>query len=100
MPKANNLIVSIPGFLNYTSEDSTNDINEFASILGTVIGDYKRGKPIKSGIAMTGELSVRGRVLKVGGILEKLIAAKREHITEIILPFENKSEFEVILLLY
>ena len=49
---------------------------------------------------MTGELSVRGRVLKVGGILEKLIAAKREHITEIILPFENKSEFEVILLLY
>ena len=68
--------------------------------IAAAIESIKRGEPIKSGIAMTGELSVRGRVLKVGGILEKLIAAKREHITEIILPFENKSEFEVILLLY
>ena len=42
---------------------------------------------------MTGELSLRGKVIKVGGILEKIIAAKREGIKEIILPVGNKEEF-------
>ena len=42
---------------------------------------------------MTGELSLRGKVLKVGGILEKVIAAKREGINEVILPEGNRDEF-------
>ena len=42
---------------------------------------------------MTGELSLRGKVLKVGGILEKVIAAKREGIPDVILPEGNREEF-------
>ena len=42
---------------------------------------------------MTGELSLRGKVLKIGGILEKVIAAKREGVSEVILPEGNREEF-------
>ena len=43
---------------------------------------------------MTGELTLTGQVLAVGGIREKVIAARRARITELILPFANRSDFE------
>lgn len=43
-------------------------------------------KPINKDIAMTGEISLKGKVMKIGGLKEKLIAANREGITEVILP--------------
>lgn len=49
-------------------------------------------KPIKSKLAMTGEITLRGRVLPVGGIKEKVLAAKRADIKEIILCDENKKD--------
>lgn len=49
-------------------------------------------KPVRMDIAMTGEISLRGRVLPVGGLKEKILAAKREEIYEIILPLKNKDE--------
>jgi len=47
-------------------------------------------KPIKPGIAMTGEITLRGKVLPVGGIKEKILAAKRAGITTVIMCAENK----------
>ena len=45
---------------------------------------------------MTGELTLTGQVLAVGGIREKVIAARRAKITEVILPLANKSDYEVL----
>jgi ATP-dependent Lon protease len=53
-------------------------------------------KKIKKGIAMTGEITLRGKVLPVGGIKEKILAAKRANIKEIILCHENKSDIDEI----
>ena len=47
-------------------------------------------------VAMTGELTLTGRVLPVGGIREKLIAAKRAKVNTVILPEENKRDFKEI----
>lgn len=55
-----------------------------------------KNKSIKSGLAMTGELSLTGKVLPVGGIKEKVLAAKRAGITEIILPFENAKDLKEV----
>lgn len=52
------------------------------------------GKPIKKGIAMTGELTLTGKVLPIGGVKEKTIGAKRVGIKELIFPIANKKDFE------
>jgi ATP-dependent Lon protease len=52
--------------------------------------------PVRSDVAMTGEITLRGRVLPVGGIKEKLLAAYRAGIREIIMPDENEKDLEEI----
>jgi ATP-dependent Lon protease len=54
------------------------------------------GKKIKSRLAMTGEISLIGNVLPVGGIKEKVIAAKRARMREIVLPKENQKDLNEI----
>ena len=54
------------------------------------------GRRVKKAIAMTGEITLRGKVLPVGGIREKILAAKRAGIKEIILCRENKKDVEDI----
>jgi ATP-dependent Lon protease len=54
-----------------------------------------RGKPVRN-IAMTGELTLTGQVFPVGGIREKVIAARRAGIRELILPQDNRSDFEEV----
>ncbi len=53
-------------------------------------------RPVRNDIAMTGELTLHGRVLKIGGLKEKAIAAHRQHLTTVIIPFENVPEIEEI----
>ncbi|MEO2127579.1 MAG: S16 family serine protease, partial [Christiangramia sp.] len=53
-------------------------------------------KKVKKSIAMTGEITLRGKVLPVGGIKEKILAAKRARIKEIILCEDNKRDIEEI----
>ena len=55
-----------------------------------------RNKKIKSGVAMTGEMTLRGRVLPVGGIKEKILAAKRSGIHTIVISEENRKDVEDI----
>ena len=59
-----------------------------------------RGEPVKKGIAMTGEMTLRGRVLPVGGIKEKILAAKRAGVHTILLSEENKKDIEDIKEIY
>ena len=59
-----------------------------------------RGKQIHSGYAMTGEMTLRGRVLPVGGIKEKILAAKRSGIHTIVISEDNRKDVEDIKPIY
>ncbi len=59
-----------------------------------------RGKAPRSGIAMTGEMTLRGRVLPVGGIKEKILAAKRAGVHTIVISEENRKDVEDIKEIY
>jgi ATP-dependent Lon protease len=54
------------------------------------------GREVKERIAMTGEMTLRGRVMPVGGIKEKILAAKRAGITELILCEDNRKDVEEV----
>ncbi|MGA1841713.1 MAG: endopeptidase La [bacterium] len=64
--------------------------------LATAITSALTGRPVKKEIAMTGEATLSGLVLPVGGIREKVLAAKREGIKKVILPSRNRLDVEEI----
>ena len=69
------------------------------TMVSSMVSAY-RGKKVKSGIAMTGEMTLRGRVLPVGGIKEKILAAKRSGIHTIVISDENRKDVEDIKEIY
>ncbi|XP_030370970.1 lon protease homolog, mitochondrial isoform X2 [Scaptodrosophila lebanonensis] len=60
----------------------------------TALISLATGKPVRQDVAMTGEVSLKSKVLPVGGIKEKAIAARRSGVTCLILPVDNKKDFE------
>lgn len=68
--------------------------------MATAIASAFRKKPVKNGIAMTGEITLRGKVLPVGGIKEKILAAKRAGVTTIILSRKNEKDIKEINPIY
>ena len=50
--------------------------------------------PVKANVAMTGEITLRGRVLPIGGLKEKLLAAKSAGMKKVLIPFENQADVE------
>jgi ATP-dependent Lon protease len=65
------------------------------TMLTSLVSTFTRRK-VKSRLAMTGEITLRGKVLPVGGIKEKILAAKRANIKEIILSTDNRKDVEDI----
>jgi ATP-dependent Lon protease len=62
----------------------------------TALTSLLTGRPVRSNVAMTGEITLRGLVLPVGGIKEKVLAAKRAGIDTVILPSRNEKDLEEV----
>lgn len=64
--------------------------------MATAIFSTVTGRKVRSDIAMTGEVTLRGRALPIGGLKEKILAAKMAGIKEVLVPRENKKDMEEI----
>jgi ATP-dependent Lon protease len=64
--------------------------------MAVALASLATGTPVTEKLAMTGEITLRGRVLPVGGIKEKVLAASRAGMTDVILPMKNKKDLDEI----
>src|ERR1035441_9828619 len=62
----------------------------------TALASLLTNRPVRSDVAMTGEISLRGLVLPIGGVKEKVLAALRAGITTVMLPARNRRDLEDI----
>lgn len=62
--------------------------------IATALASLFTGRPVRDDVAMTGEITLRGRILPVGGIKEKVLAARRAGIKTVILPRHNQADLE------
>ena len=62
----------------------------------TVLISSLTGIPVRADVAMTGEITLRGEILPIGGLKEKLLAARRGGIKTVLIPFENTRDLEDI----
>lgn len=62
--------------------------------MATALASLASGRPVRSNVGMTGEVTLRGRVLPVGGIKQKLLAAHRAGLTEVIIPKRNEPDLD------
>ncbi len=64
--------------------------------MAVALSSLLTGKPVKPDVAMTGEITLRGKILPIGGVKEKVMAAKRAGIKKVMLPEKNRSNLEEI----
>ena len=64
--------------------------------MATAMISAMTGRAVKANVAMTGEITLRGRVLPIGGLKEKLLAAKNAGITKVLAPKKNEKDVEEI----
>jgi ATP-dependent Lon protease len=64
--------------------------------MSTALVSAMSGRPVRKDVAMTGEITLRGRVLPIGGLKEKVLGAHRAGITTIVLPKDNEGDLEDI----
>ena len=64
--------------------------------MATALVSLLTGRPVRKDVAMTGEITLRGQVLPVGGIKEKVLAASRVGLTTVILPKRNQKDLDDI----
>jgi ATP-dependent Lon protease len=62
--------------------------------MATALASLLTGRPVRSDVGMTGELTLAGRVLPIGGVKQKLLAAHRAGLTEIIVPARNEPDLD------
>jgi ATP-dependent Lon protease len=62
--------------------------------MATAIVSLARGRPVSDQVAMTGEITLTGQVLPIGGVREKALAAQRAGIARVVLPRENEPDLE------
>jgi ATP-dependent Lon protease len=62
--------------------------------MATALASALTGRPVSKNLAMTGEVTLRGRVLAIGGLKEKLLAARRGGISKVLLPKENEKHLQ------
>jgi ATP-dependent Lon protease len=62
----------------------------------TALASLVTGRPVKPEVAMTGEVTLQGRVLPIGGLKQKVLAAHRAGITDVVMPFDNEPDIDDI----
>ena len=60
----------------------------------TALASLATGRPVRSEVGMTGEVTLNGRVLPIGGVKQKLLAAQRAGLTEVFLPQRNEADLD------
>jgi len=60
----------------------------------TALASLVTGRPVKPGVGMTGEVTLQGRVLPIGGLKQKVLAAHRAGLTDVVLPIDNEPDLD------
>jgi ATP-dependent Lon protease len=60
----------------------------------TALASLLTGRPVKPGVGMTGEVTLQGRVLPIGGLKQKALAAHRAGLTDVVIPADNEADLD------
>ena len=70
------------------------DTAELQSLEKALLAEVATGRPVRSEVGMTGEVTLNGRVLPIGGLKQKLLAAQRNGLTEVFVPLRNEPDLD------